>query len=197
MRMKIVQLGDPVLRQEARTLTKEEIRSRETQDLIAAMRETMYEAPGVGLAAPQIGLPLQLAVIEDKPEYLKDAPPAFLKERERTPVPFHVIVNPQLTVGDGEKVSFYEGCLSLAGFTAVVPRARSVRVECLDHRGEPKIIEASGWYARILQHEIDHLNGTVYIDRMHSRTFSTIDHFNAFWKDKSMAEVKRRLDWER
>src|SRR3954466_6866919 len=172
MRMKIVQVGDPVLRQEARTLSKEEIRSREIQDLIAAMRETMYDAPGVGLAAPQIGLPLRLAVIEDKPEYLKDAPPAFLKERERKPVPFHVIVNPQLKVGDGEKVSFYEGCLSLAGFTAVVPRARSVRVECLDHRGEPKVIEASGWYARILQHEIDHLNGTVYIDRMHPRTFS-------------------------
>jgi peptide deformylase len=195
--MKIVQVGDPVLRQEARTLTKEEIRSREIQDLIAAMRETMYDAPGVGLAAPQIGLPLRLAVIEDKPEYLKDAPPAFLKERERKPVPFHVIVNPQLKVGDGEKVSFYEGCLSLAGFTAVVPRARSVRVECLDHRGEPKMIEASGWYARILQHEIDHLNGTVYIDRMHPRTFSTIDHFNTLWKDRSMAEIKRLLDWER
>lgn len=196
MRMKIVQIGNPVLRQEARTLTKEEICSRETQDLIAAMRETMYDAPGVGLAAPQIGLPLQLAVIEDKPEYLKDAPPEFVRERERTPVPFHVIVNPRLAV-DGEQVSFYEGCLSLAGFTAVVPRARSVRVECLDHRGEPKVIDASGWYARILQHEIDHLNGTVYIDRMHARTFSTLDHFNAFWKDKPMAEVKRLLEWKR
>src|SRR3954452_4195439 len=140
MRMKIVQVGDPVLRQEARTLTREEILSHETQDLIAAMRETMYDAPGVGLAAPQIGLPLQLAVIEDKPEYLKDASSEFLRERERTPVPFHVIVNPQLTV-DEERVSFYEGCLSLAGFTAVVPRARSVRVECLDHHGEPKVIK--------------------------------------------------------
>ena len=195
MRMKIVQIGNPVLRQEARTLTKEEIRSRETQDLIAAMRETMYDAPGVGLAAPQIGLPLQLAVIEDKPEYLKDASPEFLQERERAPVPFHVIVNPRLT-NDGEPISFYEGCLSLAGFTAVVPRARHVRVECLDHHGEPKVIHASGWYARILQHEIDHLNGTVYIDRMHLRTFSTLDHFNAFWKDKSMADVKRLLNWE-
>jgi peptide deformylase len=197
MRMKIVQIGNPVLRQEARTLTKEEIRSRETQDLIEALRETMYDAPGVGLAAPQVGLPLQLAVIEDKPEYFKDAPPAFLKERERTPVPFQVIVNPRLTLGGEERVSFYEGCLSLAGFTGVVPRARTIRVECLDHRGEPSIIEASGWYARILQHEVDHLQGTVYIDRMHPRTFSTIDHFNAFWKDKSMAEVKRLLDWKR
>lgn len=195
--MKIVQVGDPVLRQTGRTLTKEEIRSREIQDLIAAMRETMYDAPGVGLAAPQIGLSIQLAVIEDKPEYVKEASPGFLKERERKPVTFHVIINPKLTLGEGERVSFYEGCLSLTGFTAVVPRARSVRVECLDHRGEPRTIEASGWYARILQHEIDHLNGTVYIDRMHSRTFSTTDGFNAFWKDKSVAEVKRLLDWER
>jgi len=195
--MKIVQVGDPVLRQTARTLTKEEIRSREIQDLIAAMRETMYDAPGVGLAAPQVGLSLQLAVIEDKPEYVKEAPSGFLKERERKPVPFHVIVNPKLTLGEGERVSFYEGCLSLNGFTAVVPRARTVRVECLDVRGEPRIIEASGWYARILQHEIDHLNGTVYIDRMHPRTFATVDHFNAFWKDKSMAEVKRLTEWER
>ncbi len=197
MQMRIVQIGDAVLRQEARTLTVEEIRSREIQDLIAALRETMYKAPGVGLAAPQVGLPLQVAVIEDKPEYVKDAPAAFLQERQRTPVPFHVIVNPVVTLGKGEKVSFYEGCLSLAGFTAVVPRALNVRVECLDHRGEPKIIEASGWYARILQHEIDHLNGTVYIDRMHSRTFTTLDHFNAFWKDKPMEEVKRLLHWER
>ncbi len=175
---------------------KEEIRSRETQELIAAMRETMHDAPGVGLAAPQIGLPLQIAVIEDKPEYLKDAPPEFIRERERMPVPFHVIVNPRL-IATGEQVSFYEGCLSLAGFTAVVPRARTVRVECLDHHGEPQVINASGWHARILQHEIDHLNGTVYIDRMHPRTFSALDQFNAFWKDKSMAEVKRLLEWER
>jgi peptide deformylase len=197
MVMKIVQVGDPVLRQEARTLTKEEIRSREIQDLIGSMRETMYNAPGVGLAAPQIGLPLQLAVIEDKPEYVKDAPAAFIKERQRRPVPFHVIINPRLTLGGGEKVSFYEGCLSLPGFTALVSRALGVRVEYLDHSGEAKVIEASGWYARILQHEIDHLNGTVYIDRMHPRTFSTLDHFNAFWKDKPIAEVKKILQWER
>lgn len=197
MLMKIVQVGDPVLRQQARPLAAEEVRSREIKDLIASMRETMYDAPGVGLAAPQIGLPLRLAVIEDKPEYLKDAPSAFLMEREREPVPFHVIINPELTLGEGKPVSFYEGCLSLAGFTAVVPRARTVRVDCLDHRGEPTVIKASGWYARILQHEIDHLNGATYIDRMHSRTFSTIDHFNAFWRDKSLAEVKSLLDWDR
>jgi len=91
-------------------------------------------------------------------------------------------------------VEFFEGCLSLPGFTAVVPRARQVRVECLDHKGNPKVIEASGWYARILQHEIDHLHGTVYVDRMHPRTLMTLDNFNRYWKSKSMAETKKLLE---
>ncbi len=159
------------------------------------MRETMYDAPGVGLAAPQVGLPLQLAVIEDKPEYTRDAPAAFVKERERKPVPFHVIVNPRLTLLDEANVEFFEGCLSLSGYTAVVARARRVRVECLDHAGNAKIIEASGWYARILQHEIDHLYGTVYIDRMHTRTLMTVENFNRYWKDKSMADVRKATGW--
>ena len=88
------------------------------------------------------------------------------------PVPFHVIASPRLTLGD-ELVELHEGCLSVEGFQAVVPRARAVTVEALDHRGAPVTIRASGWYARILQHEIDHLNGTLYIDRMNTRTFTT------------------------
>jgi len=163
MNLKIVQAGEPVLREAARPLTAAEITSAEIQQLIELMRETMRDAPGVGLAAPQIGLPLQLAVIEDVAE---------VEATERAPVPFHVIVNPRLTLG-GETVDFFEGCLSVEGFQAVVPRARTVQVAALDHRGEPIGIEARGWYARILQHEIDHLGGTLYIDRMRSRTFST------------------------
>ena len=163
MLLKIVQVGVPVLRGGTRPLTCDEIRGAEIQKLIEWMRETMREAPGVGLAAPQIGLPLRLAVIED----LADVP-----DKERTPVPFHVIINPQLTLGAGI-VEHYEGCLSLEGFQALVPRAQAVTVDALDHNGDPVKIEASGWYARILQHEIDHLDGTLYIDRMHTRTFTT------------------------
>jgi peptide deformylase len=195
MRLKIVQVGEASLRQPARPLTPAEIRSRETQELIEWMRETMYDAPGVGLAAPQVGLPLQLAVIEDKPEYTRDSPAAFVKERERKPVPFHVIVNPQLTLLDEPDVEFFEGCLSLAGYTAVVSRARRVRVECLDHKGNASRIEASGWYARILQHEIDHLHGTLYIDRMHTRTFMTMENFNRSWKDKPISELRNSIGW--
>ena len=191
MELKILQVGEPVLRQRAKALSPAEISSREVQELIDWMRETMHGAPGVGLAAPQIGIALQLAVIEDKPEYMRDAPAEVLKERERKPVPFHVIINPKITFHKGAQREFFEGCLSLAGFTAVVERAAKVKVECLDHRGEPKAIEASGWYARILQHEIDHLHGTLYIDRMHTRTFMTVDNFNRYWKDKSVDEVAK------
>jgi peptide deformylase len=193
MKLKIMQVGEAVLRQQAKTLTAGEIRSRETQELIEWMRETMHDAPGVGLAAPQIGIGLQLTVIEDKPENLKDAPADLLKERERKPVPFHVLINPKITLEGPADVEFFEGCLSLSGFTALVPRARKVKVEYLDHKGNEKAIEASGWYARILQHEIDHLQGTVYIDRMYTRTLMTADNFSRYWKNKSVAEIKKEL----
>jgi len=176
MLLKIVQTGEPVLRQVARTLTKKEILSPGIQQLIELMRETMRDAPGVGLAAPQVGVPLQLAVIEDDDEYLRHMPQKRLDEQERKAVPFHVIVNPKITVTDVSPVTHFEGCLSVAGFSALVPRARAVRVEALGHKGEPVTIEAGGWYARILQHETDHLFGRLYIDRMLSRSFATNDN---------------------
>lgn len=193
MGLKIVQAGEPVLRQAARQLSLEEIASLKIQQLIQVMRETMHEAPGVGLAAPQVGHSLQLAVIEDKPEYTKDAPQELLEERERTPVPFHVIINPKLTLLDEPRIEFFEGCLSLPGFMAIVPRARRVRVECLDENTKPRVIEATGWHARILQHEIDHLHGALYVDRMHSRSLTTLDNYNQYWKEKTIEEVKAAL----
>src|SRR5215468_8238227 len=130
MRLKIVQIGEAVLRQAARPLSPEEIRSESIRLLIEFMRETMQDAPGVGLAAPQVGMSIQLAVIEDREEYHRNLTPAQLKERERRPVPFHVIINPTLTLFDqDETAEFFEGCLSMAGYTAVVPRARRVRVQ--------------------------------------------------------------------
>lgn len=192
-----MQVGEAVLRERARALSVPEIRSREIQDLIASMRETMHDAPGVGLAAPQIGLSLQLALIEDKPEYTKDASADALKQRERQPVPFHVVINPKITFDNGPTVEFFEGCLSLSGFTALVPRAREVMVEFLDHNGERKTVKASGWYARILQHEIDHLQGTLYIDHMQTRTFMSVDNFNRYWKDLPIAEVRELIGLKR
>jgi peptide deformylase len=173
MVLKIVEVGDPVLRTPARALTADEVRSPPMGALIELMRETMRDAPGVGLAAPQIGEPLQLAVIEDRADYQEGLSAEELEARGRSPVPFHVIVNPRLTIVEPGPALFYEGCLSVPDFVAHVPRALAVRVEALDHRGQPVTIDAGGWYARILQHEIDHLRGTLYIDRMDTRTFAS------------------------
>ncbi len=193
MRLKLVQVGEEVLRQRARELTLDEIKSREIQQLIEFMHETLRDAPGVGLAAPQVGMGIQLAVIEDLPEYSKAMTPEQIAERERTPVPFHVIINPELVPVEDEKVEFFEGCLSVNGYTAMVPRYRRVRVDCLDEHGERRTINALGWYARILQHEIDHLNGTVYVDRMHQRTLMTVENFTRRWKDVPVSQVKAKL----
>lgn len=180
MKLKLVQVGDPVLRKVARPLTKEEILEPATQHLIAMMKNTMRDAPGVGLAAPQVGVSLQLAVIEDLDKYINQLSPEDIKKCDRKPVDFHVIVNPTLTLLESdEQPDFYEGCLSLTGYMASVPRAYKVKVEALNEKGEPVTIHAQGWYARILQHEIDHLNGMIYIDRMHARTLTTAENYKA------------------
>ena len=193
MRLKIVQSGELVLRQVARELTRSEILSEEVQQLIDWMRETMYDAPGVGLAAPQVGVSLQLAVIEDREQYLKDLPPELLAARERRPVPFLVLINPRIVRHSDDAVEFFEGCLSVAGFSALVKRSRSVAVEYLDHSAKPCKLEASGWFARILQHEIDHLNGRLYIDRMDPRSFMTTENLTRYWKDLPIEQMRERL----
>src|SRR5690349_4976953 len=190
--MEIVQVGQPVLRAVGRTLKPEEL--SQLAELIANMRDTMRNAPGVGLAAPQIGESLQLAVVEDRAEYQSRATREELAERERRPVPFQVLINPKLTITDPTPVEFFEGCLSVEGYLALVPRARGVRVEALDERGQPVTIDAVGWHARILQHEIDHLNGRLYIDRMRTRTFTTQDHYYTHWRQLSTKEVLQTLE---
>lgn len=165
-----------MLRLPARPLSREDVRSREVQQLIELMRETMYAAPGVGLAAPQVGEPLSLVVIEDRAESMAHLSAEERVSRGRAPIPFHVLVNPVLTVVDGTPASFFEGCLSLSGFAGVVARASSVRVDALDHHGDPTSRTGVGWYARILQHETDHVNGTLYIDRMETRSFTSVEN---------------------
>jgi peptide deformylase len=184
MKLKIVQAGDPILRKRSRPLTREEISSQSIQQLIELMRDAMREAPGVGLAAPQIGESIQLAVIEDRAEYISDLSADQLAERQRSAIPFHVIINPKISFVDESSAEFFEGCLSVEGYLAVVDRALNVRVECLNERGEPVTIDTQGWYARILQHEIDHLNGTLYVDRMKTRTLTTTENMLRFWKNQ-------------
>jgi len=195
-RLKIVQAGEPVLRQPAQPLSPEQAGLAEIQNLIQWMRETMRDAPGVGLAAPQVGLPIQLAVIEDRPEYSKDIPSERLAERERRSIPFQVLINPRIVAQSEEQIEFFEGCLSLAGFSALVKRSRAVAVEFWDEHCAPKRIEATGWYARILEHEIDHLYGRLYIDRMEPRSFMSLDNLNRYWKDLPVEVIRERLGLE-
>lgn len=193
MRLKIVQAGEPVLRQAARPLSAGEIRLPAMRELLTHMRDTMRDAPGVGLAAPQVGLGIQLAVIEDRPEYTAGISPEALAARERTPIDYFALFNPRIVNHSGDGVEFFEGCLSVAGFSALVRRSQRVTVEYLDADAEPQKIEASGWFARILQHEIDHLNGRLYIDLMETRTFSTVDNLGRHWKDLPIETVRDRL----
>jgi peptide deformylase len=187
--LKLRQTGESVLRQPARPLSLEEIPSPEIQRLIAAMRDTLRDAPGVGLAAPQVGYGIQLAIVEDRAEYQQAIPPGQLAERGRVPLPFQVIINPALSIVDATPKLFFEACLSVAGFTALVPRAARVRVEGLDENGGPLLIEAEGWHARILQHEVDHLQGRLYLDSMLPRSFMTAANHARFWKDTPACEV--------
>lgn len=191
--LEIVQVGDPVLRQRARPLELAELATDRIKKLIDDMRDTMRAAPGVGLAAPQIGESLQLVVIEDPPAYHTKMTPEELAAREREVVPFHVLVNPVLTVRTTDVVAAFEGCLSFNGFSMIVPRARKVRVEAYDENGERVVKVATGWYARILQHEVDHLNGVVCCDRMESRTLTTTANFSKHWSQKGISEVREAV----
>ena len=193
MRLQIVQAGEEILRVQPRQLSREEILSEKTRELIEHMKETMRYAPGVGLAAPQVGISLQLAVIEDREEYHKKLTAEQLSERQRHPVPFHVIINPRIISIDSTHVEFFEGCLSVSGYSAIVSRARAVTVEYLNESAETKRVHAVGWYARILQHEIDHLAGILYVDRMEARTLTTLDNLDRVWKDVRVSDLQARL----
>jgi len=186
----IVRIGDPVLRQRARSLSVEEILSPKIQKLIEDMIYTMRDAPGVGLAAPQVGQSLQLLVVEDV--YCSYLTPEQLEKRERREVPLHVVINPTLTIEEAEVAEFFEGCISIP-MIGIVPRAKAVRVDCLNEKGEPVTLHAKGWHARILQHEIDHLHGVLNIDRSIQETLTTDENAQKFWKDKSEEEVKSQM----
>jgi peptide deformylase len=162
---KIAQLGEPVLRQEARPLRLEELAAVETQRLIDDMIDTMRDADGAGLAAPQVYESVQLAVIE-------------LSSPRRYPdvdrIPLLVLANPVLTplVGQGsdpladhEAITVYEGCLSVTGIRGRVRRPRRVRVQALDRDGAPLDFVWEGFRAAVVQHEVDHLRGTLFVDR--------------------------------
>jgi peptide deformylase len=171
--LKVARIGNPVVRAAARPVDTGAIRSPQIQRLIDDMVETMHEYRGVGLAAPQVHVGLRLAVIEV---------PAS-DERAEDAVPLTVIVNPVITALDGpeHKQSGWEGCLSIPDLRGFVPRLPRVRLDALDRDGHTCLIEAQGFFARVIQHECDHLDGRVYLDRMEGMgSLSFLDEFERF-----------------
>ena len=184
----IVQAGHPVLRQQAAPYDGQ-LDSAELAALVALMREVMHDAPGVGLAAPQLGIPLQLAVLED--EYDVDADIAAV--RNRTPLEFFTVINPSYSpVGTGA-AAFFEGCLSLQGLQAVVSRHESVRLDFTDATGTTLQRVFSGWQARIVQHETDHLQGVLYIDKAELRSLSNNAEYGARWAHPDIDRARQEL----
>jgi peptide deformylase len=148
---KIVTVPEPVLRKKARKVTEF---GTDLQTLIDDMVETMRQAPGVGLAAPQIDVPLRVIVVEFGDD-----------EDDEAPLKLYTVINPEISRMDVETEIGTEGCLSIPGYVGDVERPIAITVKGLNRRGQPIKIKAEGWLARIFQHEIDHLEGVLFIDR--------------------------------
>lgn len=193
MLLKIYQSGQPVLREKAKKITEKALASDETQQLIDYMIETLRDAPGVGLAAPQVGQPLQLFIVEDKEKYHKQVPKTVLEEQGRKAVSLKIFINPQLDVLEAEEDMNFEGCLSMEGYVGVISRAKKVKVSASDRTGKPISYTATGWFARILQHEIGHLNGELYIDHIQHKSLISVKNFTELWRDASQSKVRKHF----
>jgi len=169
--LKVARLGHPVLRDGARPLSVKEIAAPEMQRFIADMIDTMREYSVVGLAAVQVHEPIQVAVLEvsDNPRY-----------PEKAAVPLSVLVNPRIEPLAEDTEEDWEGCLSVPDMRGRVPRYVKIRVRALDERGRELDFIASGFHARVIQHEVDHLNGKVYLDRMDG--LSTLTHLQEYMR---------------
>jgi peptide deformylase len=171
MILKVARIGHPVVRSAARDVPAEVLASPDFQHIVDDMVETMHEYDGVGLAGPQVHVALRVAVLEV---------PAS-DERAREAVPLTVLVNPVVTPLGEEKDQAWEGCLSIPDLRGVVPRWKRLRLDALDRHGQPYSMEAEGFLARVIQHECDHLDGAVYLDRMEGmRTLSFLREFERF-----------------
>jgi peptide deformylase len=184
----IVQAGHPALRQVAAPFDGQ-LNAAELRQLIDLMRSVMHKAPGVGLAAPQLGIPLQLAVLEDQFE----VDPDVAATRGREPLPFFAMLNPAYRPLGPSTVAFYEGCLSLNGLQAAVSRPESVRLDFTAPDGNRQERDFSGWQARIVQHETDHTHGILYLDRAELRSITSNAEYSARWAQPDISLARREL----
>ena len=167
--LKRTQFGNPILRSKAKIVPLKFLKTAKGKTLIKRMIYTMRRTNGVGIAAPQIGQALQIAVIETRPT------PTRPKLKHKGPI---VIVNPKITKYSKKKVGDWEGCLSFNGVRGNVPRSKEIAVRYYNEKGEKFIEKVTGLWARIFQHEVDHLNGLVYIDRIEdTKTIMTMSEF--------------------
>jgi peptide deformylase len=156
--LKVARLGHPVLRSSCRELTAEEIVSEPIRALVRDMHATMIEYGGVGIAAPQVHEPVRLAMIE-----FDDSSDRYGVTADQ---PLEVFINPRVTVLDETVAGFWEGCLSVPGLRGWVERPHKVQVDYLDLTASPQQLVAEGFMATVCQHEFDHLDGTLYVDRI-------------------------------
>lgn len=187
----IVEAGDPVLRTPAVEFDGQ-VDDDDLARLIAAMRATMRAAPGVGLAAPQVGIGLRLAVLEDAAQVRDDV----ARARERTPTAFEVLINPRYEAVGHETAAFYEGCLSVPGYQAVVERPRRLMLRAQDATGRATDREVHGWAARIAAHETDHLDGVLCLDRAQLRSLATHEHVARLWPQPTAQRAAQALGFD-
>ncbi|MFK4144782.1 peptide deformylase [Streptomyces sp. NPDC004065] len=159
---------------------------------VEALRVTMRAAPGVGLAAPQVGVPVRIAVIEDP----APVPEEVRRARGRVPQPFRVLVNPSYEPAGPARAAFFEGCLSVPGWQAVVARHAEVRLRAWDERGNAVDEIFTGWPARIVQHETDHLDGILYLDRAEPRSLSSSEAMLRHWTQPTPETAARALGFD-
>ena len=163
---KVARLGHPVLRQTARQLTRAEILSDETKRLVQDLLETMDEYGGIGIAAPQVHESLAIAIIDYQEDHPRYAAETAEEDSEKEPLPMTVIINPKITPLTEEKQSFWEGCLSVPEIRGLVHRPKKVQIDFLDLNAKPKRIIAENFLATVFQHELDHLFGVLFVDRV-------------------------------
>ncbi len=183
--LKVARMGHPVLRTRAKPLDPGEIKSPRVQQLIDDMFETMQEYQGVGLAAPQVHYGLRLFVAGFPPRRDEE------DEDEDGNVPLMALINPEITMIGDDTVEDWEGCLSIPDVRGRVPRAREIDVKAYDRKGRRIQITARGFTARVIQHETDHLDGILFLDRMESlETLTFLDEFGRYWnpRDREVPE---------
>jgi peptide deformylase len=174
--LKVARMGHPVLRKPARAMDQGEIKSTRIQQLIDDMFETMTEYQGVGLAAPQVHENVRLFVAGFAPDPDDD------EELQRERVPLMVVINPEISVVGSDVVEDWEGCLSIPDLRGRVPRARQIVVRAFDRRAKRFELQAAGFTARVIQHETDHLDGVLFLDRMNGfQSLTFLDEFGRYW----------------